>query len=33
MVAEAIRNGVRHAATVHDVPGIGAIPGLAGTDG
>lgn len=33
MVAEAIRNGVRRAATVYDVPGIGTIPGLAGTDG
>ncbi len=33
MVAEAIRNGVRYAATVRDVPGMGDIPGLAGTDG
>jgi L-aminopeptidase/D-esterase-like protein len=33
VVAEAIRNGVRFAATVSNVPGIGIIPGLAGAHG
>jgi L-aminopeptidase/D-esterase-like protein len=33
MVAEAIRNGVRAAASVADVPGVGLLPGLAGGDG
>jgi L-aminopeptidase/D-esterase-like protein len=33
VVAEAIRNGVRHAATLPVVPGLGTIPGLADLDG
>lgn len=33
VVAEAIRNGVRAAASVADVPGLGLLPGLAGSVG
>jgi L-aminopeptidase/D-esterase-like protein len=33
MVAAAIRNGVRAATSVPDVPGLGVLPGLAGRDG